>query len=77
MEVNGMRRLFFVIGLTGALLGAPALVASANDLPAAACNDGTMNAHSRVPETTGNGTAVHAHEAIPESEDGAACSHGG
>jgi hypothetical protein len=72
-----MRKLVFVLTLTGALLGGPALLVAAGDLPSAACNDGTMNAHNRVPETTGNGSPVHAHEAIPESENGGACSHGG
>jgi hypothetical protein len=71
-----MRRLLFIVGLTSALVGAPALIADARDLPAAACNSGTMNAHSRVPETTGNGTPVHAHDAIPDSETGT-CTHGG
>jgi hypothetical protein len=68
-----MRKLIVGLGLAVALVGAAATPADA--LPAAACNSGTMNAHSRVPETTGNGKAVHAHEAIPES-DGGDCGHG-
>lgn len=45
-------------------------------LPAAACNQGTMNAHERVPETTGTGAVTPGHEAIPEAEGGT-CGHGG
>ena len=41
---------------SGGIAPAFADVSPTQHLPAAACNAGTMNAHSRVPETTGNGT---------------------
>lgn len=70
-----MRKLLLSSALAIALVGIGGGEANA-DLPDAACNDGTMNAHSNVPATTGNGSPIHAHEAIPESEDGT-CGHGG
>ncbi|HEX9436402.1 MAG TPA: hypothetical protein VGA16_04490 [Candidatus Limnocylindria bacterium] len=68
-----MRKLVLAFVLALPLSGAMSSAAAA--LPDAACNDGTMNAHSSVPGTTGTGAMVPAHEAIPESEDGS-CGHG-
>lgn len=76
-----MRRLLAASVLTGALLlpATPALakVSPTQKLPAAACNQGTMNAHESVPETTGNGTPIHAHDAIPGTANVLPCGHGG
>jgi len=53
---------------------APAL--ADKELPAAACNQDTTNAHTRVPETNGAGTPITGHEHIPEQEDGACIQEG-
>lgn len=45
-------------------------------LPPVSCNQGTMNAHESVPETTGTGATTPGHMAIPDSEEGP-CMHGG
>lgn len=52
-------------------------VSTTQHLPAAACNAGTLNAHSHVPETTGAGFITPAHEAIPGTENVIPCGHGG
>jgi hypothetical protein len=52
-------------------------VSTTQHLPAAACNQGTMNAHENVPETTGSGKTTPAHEAIPGTENVSPCGHGG
>lgn len=54
----------------------PVLAAADGSLPAAACNDGTMNAHSHVPATTGTGATTPAHERIPEMGTDGSCGHG-
>jgi hypothetical protein len=76
-----MRKLVLSIAGSAALVFAmvvPVLAAPpAMELPAAACNQGTMNAHESVPETTGTGVMTPGHVAIPESEEGGPCSHGG
>ena len=77
-----MRRTMLPLALAGALTGAAALPASAHvsttqTLPAAACNQGTMNAHENVPETTGTGVTTPAHAAIPGTENVTPCGHGG
>jgi hypothetical protein len=48
-------------------------------LPPAACNQGTMNAHENIPETTGSGKTTPAHRAVPggENESPSGCGHGG
>jgi hypothetical protein len=56
---------------------ASADVSPTQHLPSAACNAGTMNAHSSVPETTGNGTPIFAHNAIPGTANVTPCGHGG
>jgi len=45
-------------------------------LPAASCNQGTVNAHGSIPETNGTGATTPGHMAVPDSEEGP-CSHGG
>ena len=78
-----MRKALLTIALAGAFAGAGALQASADvshtqNLPAAACNDGTMNAHESIPETTGTGATTPAHEAVPGHDNTAPdCGHGG
>lgn len=47
---------------------------ASSSAPTAACNVGTVNAHTRVPETTGAGAPIEGHEHIPESTDGG-CVH--
>ena len=63
----------------GAVAGTPALagVSPTQTLPAQACNQGTMNAHENIPETTGTGTTTPAHEAVPGTENVTPCGHGG
>lgn len=70
----------FLIG--AALLLAPALPAMADvsttqQLPSAACNDGTMNAHESIPETTGTGVTTPAHRDVPGTANVSPCGHGG
>jgi hypothetical protein len=77
-----MRRLVLTLTLAGVLAAAAAApvaarVSTTQALPAAACNQGTMNAHERVPETTGTGTTTPAHAAIPGTENVTPCGHGG
>lgn len=75
-----MRKLLTSLAVSSALaipLAVPAMAAPPFKLlPAASCNQGTMNAHESVPETTGTGTTTPGHMAIPDSEEGP-CSHGG
>lgn len=44
---------------------------------AAACNQGTANAHESVPEDTGAGAPVFAHNAIPGTANVTPCGDGG
>lgn len=62
-----MPRLMRVLTAAATLAGALALstAANASALPSAACNQGTANAHSRVPETNGAGTMPPGHLHIP------------
>ena len=52
-------------------------VSPTQQLPSAACNSGTMNAHASVPGTTGSGTPIFAHNAIPGTANVTPCGHGG
>jgi hypothetical protein len=63
----------------GTFAGAPALadVSTTQNLPAAACNAGTMNAHESIPETTGNGAITPGHMAVPGTANVTPCGHGG
>jgi hypothetical protein len=51
----------------GSIAVTPALahVSTTQTLPAQACNQGTMNAHNHIPETTGTGTTTPGHMAVP------------
>jgi hypothetical protein len=73
-----------LITLTAALVitaipVAPALgdVSTTQTLPVQACNQGTMNAHDNIPETTGTGTTTPAHMAVPGTANITPCGHGG
>lgn len=77
-----VKRLILGLVLAGSLAAVPATpalsdVSPTQQLPAAACNQGTMNAHENVPETTGSGKTTPAHEAIPGTENVTPCGHGG
>jgi hypothetical protein len=69
-----MRRVLITAGLAVALSAGTGTAFAQQSLPGAACNQGTMNAHTRVPERTGKGVPVKAHEHIPEGSGGA-CQH--
>jgi len=63
----------------GALGAPPALadVSTTQQLPTAACNQGTMNAHESIPETTGTGAPTPGHGAVPGTANVTPCGHGG
>jgi len=72
----------------GALGAAPALgdISTTQHLPAAACNQGTMNAHNHIPPVPGNGTnpslgrfggQTNGHNAVPGTANLTPCGHGG
>ena len=56
---------------------APGDVSTTQQLPTAACNQGTMNAHDNIPETTGAGVTTPAHGAVPGTANVTPCGHGG
>lgn len=58
---------------------APALagVSTTQHLPTQACNQGTMNAHDNIPETTGTGVTTPGHGAVPGTANVTPCGHGG
>jgi hypothetical protein len=60
-----MRKWIALVGVAGAIAATPA-TGAAQDLPVAACNAGTMNAHESIPETTGSGKVTPGHMAVPE-----------
>lgn len=77
-----MRRVVLSLLLAAGMSVAPAVpaladVSTTQQLPAAACNQGTMNAHERIPETTGTGVTTPAHGAVPGTENVTPCGHGG
>lgn len=77
-----MRRPIATLALAltvGAVGGTPALadVSTTQTLPAQACNQGTMNAHENIPETTGSGKTTPGHMAVPGTENVTPCGHGG
>ncbi|HJQ51295.1 MAG TPA: hypothetical protein VJ838_12350 [Gaiellaceae bacterium] len=72
----------------GALTAAPALgdISTTQHLPAAACNQGTMNAHNHIPPVPGNGMnpnlgsfggQTNGHNAVPGTANVTPCGHGG
>lgn len=63
----------------GTVAVAPALadVSTTQHLPAAACNQGTMNAHDNIPETTGTGATTPGHMSVPGTANVIPCGHGG
>ena len=63
----------------GVLAAAPALgdVSKTQHLPIAACNQGTMNAHIHIPDTTGTGATTPGHGAVPGTANVTPCGHGG
>jgi len=63
----------------GTLAATPALadVSTTQHLPTAACNQGTMNAHDNIPETTGTGVTTPGHGAVPGTANVTPCGHGG
>jgi hypothetical protein len=77
-----MRKAVVTIALVvplGAASAAPAIakVSTNQTLPVQACNQGTMNAHENIPETTGTGTTTPAHMAVPGTANVTPCGHGG
>jgi hypothetical protein len=77
-----MRRVVLSLLLAAGMSVAPAVpaladVSTTQQLPAAACNQGTMNAHEHIPETTGTGVTTPAHGAVPGTENVTPCGHGG
>ena len=63
----------------GAVAATPALadVSTTQQFPAQACNQGTMNAHDNIPETTGTGATTPGHMAVPGTANVTPCGHGG
>jgi len=77
-----MRKALLTVALAlplGAFAGTPAFadVSPTQHLPVQACNQGTMNAHNHIPETTGTGTTTPGHGAVPGTANGSPCGHGG
>jgi hypothetical protein len=72
----------------GGLAAAPALggISTTQQLPAAACSQGTMNAHNHIPPVPGNGMnpnlgsfggQTNGHNAVPGTANLTPCGHGG
>ena len=77
-----MRRVILALLFVGAIVATPASsalgdVSTTQHLPAAACNQGTMNAHEHIPEATGSGKTTPGHFAVPGTENVTPCGHGG
>jgi hypothetical protein len=86
-----MKRVSVAVAFAGLLWVAPlgrahADISTRQHLPTAACNQGTMNAHSHVPPVPGNGMnpnlarfgdQTNAHNAIPGMANVTPCGHGG
>ena len=77
-----MRKRLIALALSAVVIGLPAAPAMADvshtqHLPAAACNQGTMNAHDNIPATTGTGTTTPGHDAVPGTAFVTPCGHGG
>jgi hypothetical protein len=77
-----MRRVILSLLFMGAIVASPAVpalgsVSTTQHLPAAACNQGTMNAHEHIPEATGSGKTTPGHFAVPGTANVTPCGHGG
>ena len=77
-----MRKVIMSALLAGAIVASPALpalgdVSTTQHLPAAACNQGTMNAHAHIPATTGSGKTTPGHFAVPGTANVTPCGQGG
>ena len=77
-----MRKALVTFAVVGVVVVGPATAAFAEvsttqQLPVAACNDGTMNAHSHIPAATGTGEMTPGHDAVPGTENVTPCGHGG
>ena len=77
-----MRKIVTGLVVAAALLATAAApangdVSTTQHLPAAACNQGTMNAHNNIPETTGTGATTPGHGAVPGTANVTPCGHGG
>jgi len=77
-----MRKRIVTISFLAAVIlvggtSAQASVSTTQHLPAAACNQGTMNAHGSIPETTGTGVTTPGHGAVPGTGNVTPCGHGG
>src|SRR5439155_12284172 len=77
-----MRRVILSMLLTGAIVAGPSVpafgaVSTTQHLPAAACNQGTMNAHANIPETTGTAETTPGHFDVPGTANVTPCGHGG
>jgi hypothetical protein len=76
-----MRRRLGVLAAGAVLVGttAPAWadVSHTQVLPTAACNAGTLNAHTHIPATTGTGATTPGHNAVPGTAFVTPCGHGG
>lgn len=76
-----MRRAIAVLSTAAAIAAVPATavgdVSTEQHLPAAACNQGTLNAHNSIPVTTGSGKITPGHAAVPGTANVTPCGHGG
>lgn len=86
-----MRRVLVAIAFASLVGAMPfgyahADISTTQHLPAAACNQGTMNAHSHIPPVPGNGNnpnlarfggQTNGHNAVPGTANVTPCGHGG
>ena len=84
-----MKRMIGAVCAAATLAVAPAAMAgipTSQHLPAAACNQGTMNAHNHIPPVPGNGmnpnlarfnNQTNGHNAVPGTANVTPCDHGG
>jgi hypothetical protein len=79
---NKMRKALLTVALAlplGAFAATPAFadVSTTQHLPAQACNQGTMNTHENIPETTGTGATTPGHGDVHGTANVSPCGHGG
>jgi hypothetical protein len=86
-----MRRLIVATAFAGLVWAMPfsqahADISKTQHLPTAACNQGTMNAHSQIPPVPGNGNnpnlsrfgnQTNGHNAVPGTANVTPCGYGG